>query len=285
MGLAININARKVGQPKTLREIKGDDRTVFTHDVLERMRDGEIDERHPIFGILHHVKDILHQNEAYDSFSEFMRKLKTDANSLQNPDNYIRRVYEDFRNGKPQQWKLIDPDEYQQFFQSDEFDACRQAQITGWIADAKDNAAQLAANSYLTSGPALDPRVKNSKGELTFYRLWHDLAGDEKITFFSENRNDRHFDRTYWNPFVEYIGTDFGDSEEGAGAFETDSPLDGFFNIIAEFEKNPSDFKKMFAALDKLINIRHNRGRFIHLFMRGGSDACSKIAADNQLTS
>ena len=306
---------------KTLREIKGDDKTLFNHDFLVKMREGKVKSNHPIFEILHHVNDIL-LTEAYNTFSEFMQSLRTDEQSLKNPKNAIRMVYNGFKSGNPQQWKLINPDEYKRCMtgyanrhsplsgesgggmtytgkeasshfgpQSGAFDDYWCPRIWDWVASAKDNVAQLAANSYLNSGPSLDPRVTNSKGELTHSRLWYDLSGDPKIPLTKEDNStivvnnegqevtkQKYFDRTYWIPFVKYIGTDFGDSEDGEGVFETDSALDGFFNAVAQCDKHHNDCRKLFGALDFLIHVAHNRGSFAHLFMKGGNKACAWIS-------
>ena len=141
---------------KTLQEIKGDDKTVFTYDVLQEMREGKINSNHPLFDILHNVGDIL-LTEAFEAFSVFMSKLKTDSKSVQDPDNVVRRVYEGFKKGMPQRWKLIEPDELLSCIQhyscpkaqSDANDDYWVAKIMDWVANAKDNIAQLAANSYL----------------------------------------------------------------------------------------------------------------------------------------
>jgi len=275
-------------KPQTLLEIKRGDKTVFNHDLLIEMRKGKIDRNHPIFEILHNVTDIL-LTEAYNTFSEFMSNLKTDTLSLHNPNNVVRQVYEGFKSGRKQRWKLIDPDEYlrciQQYSymkpQSGAYDDYWVPRIMDWVANAKDNLSQLAANSYLTSGPSLDPRITNSKGELTLNRMWRDLTGDEKIPVTKEECTDersRYFNRTYWIPFTRYIESNFGDSEDGSGAFETDSPLDGFFNLTAEFDRNYSDPKKLFVTLDRFINMCHGRGSFAHLFMKGGNEACTRIS-------
>jgi len=275
--------------PQTLLEIKRGDKTVFNHSILVEMRNGKIETKHPLFEILHNVKDIL-LTEAYDTFSEFMSKLKTDTMSVQNSNNVVRRVFMNFMKRQPQHWKLIDPDEYlrciQQFSyqkpQSGAYEDYWVPRIMDWAANAKDNVAQLAANSYLTSGPSLDPRATNSKGELTLNRLWFDLSGDKKIPLKKDEEyfvaKEKYFNKTYWNPFTSYIGTNFGDSEDGSGAYETDSPLDGLFNVVAEFDKNYSDFKKMLVTLDRLKNSCHGRGGFGHIFMRGGNEACSRIS-------
>jgi len=85
-------------------EFKRGDKTVFNHDVLVEMREGKIDKEHLIFEVLHNVTDIL-LTEAYDTFSEFMTNLKTDRDSLRNSKNVIRKVYNGFKSGTPQQWK------------------------------------------------------------------------------------------------------------------------------------------------------------------------------------
>jgi len=157
---------------KTLQEIKGDDKTVFTYDVLQEMREGKIKSNHPLFDILHHVRDIL-PTEACDTFSEFMSKLRTDSKSLQEPGNVVRRVYEGFKKGAPQRWKLIESDELlsciQQYScqkpQSGANDDYWVAKIMDWVVSAKDNIAQLAANSYLCSGPTLEQDSENSQGQ------------------------------------------------------------------------------------------------------------------------
>ena len=275
-------------KPKTLLEIKGGDKTVFTYNVLQEMRSGKINQKHVLFEILHNVKDIL-LTEAYNTFSEFMGNLKTDKLSLQNSNNVIRKTFMGFMKRSPQRWKLIDPDEYlrciQQYSyqkpQSEAYDDYWAPRIMEWVANAKDNISQLAANSYLTSGPTLDPRTTNENGENLLNRLWFDLTGDTQIPLFKEDcvgEKGKYFNKTYWIPFTNYIGTSFGDSEDGSGAYETDSPLDGFFNVVAEFDKNYSEPKKMFVTLDRLKNTCHGRGNFGHIFMKGGNAACEKIS-------
>jgi hypothetical protein len=272
----------------TLLEIKKGDKTVFNHTVLTEMREGKIDKTHPIFEILHNVTDIL-LTEAYDTFSEFMANLRTDTSSLQNSNNTIRQVYNGFKSGTPQRWVLIDPDEYlrciQQYSylkpQSGAYDDYWVPRIMDWVANSKDNIARLAANSYLTSGPTLDPRDMNSKGEFKLNRLWYDLTGDKEIPLTKEESSterSRYFNRTYWIPFTQYIGTDFGDSEDGSNAYETDSPLDGLFNIVAEFDRNYTNPKKLFTTLDRMKNMCHGRGSFAHIFMKGGNEACTRIS-------
>jgi hypothetical protein len=273
----------------TLREIKGDDKTVFTYDVLIEMRDGKLNKKHPLFEILSNVTDILQLNEEFNSFSDFMQKLKTDSNSVQNSNNYIRKTYNNFKNGKPQHWQLIDPDEYlrciQKFTHFDKpmFGALEDywtPRIYEWVSMTKDNVAQLAANSYLVNGPSLDPRIINSKGELTLNRLWFDLTNDKNIVYYKQDatkQSNSYFNKTYWMPFVNYIGTSFGDSDDGSGAYETDSPLDGIFNAVAGIDKNQSDPQQLFVALDRVIHIAHSRGSLAHMFVKGGNAALSKI--------
>ena len=317
-----NYDPSKISKYLTLREIKGGDATTFNHDVLKQMREGKIKPSHPLFEVLRSVKGILQLNEAYDTFSEFMSKLRTDTNSVKNSNNVLRQTYENFKKGTPQRWKLIDPDEYlrcmQQFtheysnplsgagsidpettFYSaggdrPQFGATEDywtPRIYDWIANTKDNIAQLVANSYLTSGPTLtkqkngtiqyDPRATNAQGELTLYRLWFDLSGDKKIPLRKDDpyfdTKERYFNKTYWMPFTNYIGTDFGDSEDGSGAFETDSPLDGAFDIIAAFDKNYSNPKRLFGVLDRMKNLGHGRGSFAHILFKGGKEACTRI--------
>ena len=160
-------------KPQTLMEFKKGDTTIFTHNVLQEMREGKIKSTHPLFEILYNVTDIL-LTEAYDTFSDFMSKLKTDKMSLQNPDNEIRRVYQGFVNGTPQRWRLIDPDEYircikqynHQNPQSGLYDEHWAPIIMNWVSNAKDNVAQFAANSYLCSGPTLEQDSENSEGQI-----------------------------------------------------------------------------------------------------------------------
>ena len=266
-------------KPHTLMEIKRGDKTVFTYHVLQEMSEGKIDKKHVLFEILNNVKEILH-TEAYNSFSEFMTNLRTDTSSLQNANNEVNKTFLCFMNRRPQRWKLIEPDEYMRCIQqsgcqkplSDTYDDYWESRIMDWVANAKDNVAQLAANSYLTSGPTLNPRSTNENGELRLNRLWFDLSGDKKIPLIKEDSHgekEKYFNKIYWVPFINYIGTNFGDSKDGSGAYETDSPLDGLFNIIAEFDKNYSDQKKMFVTLDRLKNTCHGRGSFGHIFLKG----------------
>jgi len=220
-----------------------------------------------IFEILYNVKDILYKKGAHDGFAEFMQKLKTDAISLQSPDNAIRKVYEGFKIGMPQKWHLIDADEYASI--SEEGDASR---IVDWVAKAKENVLQFAANSYLCSGPTLEQESENSQGQNLHALLWYNLTGDEEIPYRphqcgNNSPAERAFFDNYWRPFTNYIGTRYGD---GAETFETDSPLDGFFNIIADFEKNRNNPKKLLEALDRLVNLRHQRGTLAHLFVNNG---------------
>jgi len=272
---------------KPLLEIKRGDKTLFNHNVLVEMREGKIDRKHPLFEILHNVTDIL-LTEAYDLFADFMVKLKTDKMSLQSPNNEIRRVYQGFKSGTSQRWTLIDPDEYlrciQQFSyqkpQSGAYEDYWAPRIMDWVANAKDNVAQLAANSYLTSGPTLDQESENSQGQNLHALLWYNLTGDEEIPYRpgqcgNDSPSEREFFDKYWRPFTQYIKTSYG---EGAESYETDSPLDGLFNIVAEFDKNSQDFKKMLVTLDRLKNSCHGRGGFGHIFMKGGNEACAKIS-------
>ena len=274
-------------KPQTLWEIKGNDKTVFNHDVLMEMRNGKIDQKHVLFEILYNVKEIL-LTEAYNSFSEFMGNLRTDELSLQNSNNEVRRVYNGFVSGSPQRWKLIDPDEYlrciQQYSyqkpQSGAYDDYWAPRIMEWVANAKDNVAQLAANSYLTSGPTLDQDSENASGQNLHALLWYNLTGDEEIPYKpgqcgNDSMTEREFFNKYWRPFTKYIQTSYGD---GAEAYETDSPLDGLFNIVAEFDRHYSDPKKLFVALDRLKNTCHGRGNFGHIFMKGGNAACERIS-------
>jgi len=261
---------------KTLQEIKGDDKTVFTYNVLQEMREGKIKSNHPLFDILHHVRDII-PTEAYDTFSEFMSKLRTDSKSVQEPDNVVRIVYEGFKNGAPQRWKLIEPVELQRCIQhyscpkplSGANDDYWVAKIMGWVASAKNNIAQLAANSYLCSGPTLEQDSENSQGQNLHALLWYDLTGDEEIPYRArqcgkDSIAERVFFDNYWRPFVKYIGTKYG---EGVETSETDSPLDGLFNVVAEFDKNLSNSKELLVTLDRLKYLRHHRGGFAHIFM------------------
>ena len=273
----------------TLLEIKGADKTVFTYDILKEMREGKISSTHPLFKIMPHVKDIL-LTEAYDTFSEFMSKLKTDKYSLLNGDNIIRKTYNNFKNNIPQRWKLIDPDEYLRciqeysFFepQSGAYDDYWSRKIIDWVAGAKDNIAQFAANSYLYSGPTLDQTETNGKDQNLLAILWYNLTGDESIPYqpgecsdeYGESQKEREFYENYITKFRSYINTKFGDVAEST---ETDSPLDGIFNIVAAFDKNYSNFKNMFVVLDRLKNMCHGRGGLGHLIMKGGNAACEKI--------
>ena len=271
-------------KPQTLSEIKGNDKTIFTYNILQEMQNGVIDQKNILFEILHNVKDIL-LTEAYNTFSDFMSKLKTDKASLESSDNIIRMVFERFKSGNSQNWKLINPDEYlrciQQYSyqkpQSGAYDDYWTPRIMGWVANAKDNIAQLAANSYLCNGPTLDRSDENSNGQNLHAILWYNLTGDEDIpykpgdcTHYTDK--EKNFMDKYWGKFYTYTGTNF------SVAYETDSALDGFFNIVAEFDKNYSDPKKLFVTLDRLKNMCHNRGSFAHLFMKGGNEACTQIS-------
>ena len=213
----------------------------------------------------------------YNIFSEFMQKLLTDKNSLQNPDNAVRKVYEGFKSGIKQRWLLIDANEYlkcmEQYShfapQSDVYDELWTPLIKDWVAKTKENILQFAANSYLCSGPTLEQDSENSQGQNLHALLWFNLTGDEEIPYRPrecghDSPAERRFFDTYWRPFTKYIETKYGD---GAETFETDSQLNGLFNIVAEFEKNCSNNKLLLAALDNLINLRHNRGTLAHLFI------------------
>ena len=293
----VNYNPSKPSNYPTLLEIKGKDKTVFTYELLKEMRNGRVSPIHPIFEVLHNVRDIL-LTEAYDKFSEFMAKLSTDKNQLLHPDNVVRQTYENFRKGIPQRWKLIHPDEYircieqYSFYEphSESYDEYWAPRIVDWVANVKDNIAQFAANSYLFTGPTLERTDTNTKGQNLLALLWYNLTGDEEIPYHptksepdeysygydepQESRGERKFYKKYIGKFKNYIKTSFG---KGAESTETDSPLDGMFNIIAAFDKNYSDFKKMFVTLDRLKNMCHGRGGLGHLIMKGGNAACEKI--------
>jgi hypothetical protein len=223
-------------------------------------------------------KDFTDKLMKNDTFPEFMQKLMTDETSLLRSDNAIRKVYEGFKSGTPQRWHLFEPEEYmrciQQYSpQSGAYDDCWAPRIAEWVANAKKNVLQFAANSYLCSGPTLEQDSENSQGQNLHALLWYHLTGDEEIPYRpgqcgNDSLAERAFFDNYWRPFTKYIETKYGD---GAETFETDSPLDGFFDIIADFDKNYPDYPKMLATLDKLIHLCHHRGTLAHLFVKGGN--------------
>ena len=270
--------------PQTLDEIKRGDKTVFDHSLLVEMRNGNISKNHIIYEILDNVTDIL-LTEAYNTFSEFMEDLKTDKQSISNSNNIVRQVYEGFKSGRKQRWILIDPDEYlrciQQYSymkpQSGAYDDYWVPRIMEWVANAKDNVAQLAANSYLCNGPTLKRYEGNSNNQNLHALLWYNLTGDEKIPYrpgecTDSSEAEKVFFKEHWGAFFRYIGSNY------AEAYETDSALDGLFNIVAAFDKNYTDPKKLFVTLDRLKNMCHSRGGFAHIFMKGGNEASKMIS-------
>ena len=239
---------------------------------MTEIRDGRFDRQDDLLTFLPNVRYVLQSNEAYGRFASFMSSLRIEAKSLQEPSNAIRKVYLDFRNGTPQQWELIDPDEYFSALKNDK--PLTTDKVSQWVAMAKENIKLFAANSYLTSGPCLDPRVTNSEGQNTLYLLWYYLTGDEQIPYQAKNRiskeelsaRERYFNKKYWNPFVNYMGTSFGD---GGKAFETDSTLNPLYDLVAELERYQMDADKNLVTLTKLIDIVHGRGTISYLFVEG----------------
>jgi hypothetical protein len=214
-----------------------------------------------------------------------MSNLKTDKQSLSDSNNIVRQVYNGFKSGTPQRWKLIDPDEYlrciQQYSylkpQSGAYDDYWVPRIIDWVANAKDNISQLAANSYLCNGPTLKRYEQNSNGQNLHALLWYNLTGDEDIPHRpgecdNNSQAERKFFANHWGAFFKYIGSRYDE------AYETDSALDGIFNIVAEFDKNYSNPKKMFVTLDRVKNMCHSRGGFAHIFMKGGNDVSAMIS-------
>ena len=268
------------GYSNNLRDMTKKTKHHFTYDLLTEIRDGRFDKQDDFLTFLPNVRYILHSNEAYGRFASFMSSLRIEAKSLQEPSNAIRKVYLDFRNGTPQQWKLIDPDEYLSALKNNQ--SLTTDKVSQWVAMAKENIQLFAANSYLTSGPCLDPRITDSEGQNTLYLLWYYLTGDEIIPYQAMNRiskeelsaRERYFNRTYWNPFVSYMGTRFGD---GGPAYETDSTLYPLFDLVAEFEKYQMDADKNLVTLTRLINIVHGRGTISYLFVENGNKKLIKI--------
>ena len=270
--------SQPVGYSNNLREMMSD--YHLTYELLSEIHDGKFDINNKLFTYIPNVSYIIQSNEAYQSFQKFMQLLRLDYNSLQNPQNLIRKTYNNFQNDKPQIWRLIDPEEYLQALKifstpkSGFPDNYWSKKIFEWEDMAKENVQQLAANSYLTSGPELDPRRINGNGENTFYLLWYNLSGDEKIPYKEEDRTnkeeyskrERYFNRNYWIPFTEYIGTSFGDVGR---AFETDSTLNPIFNLVAEFERNKMEGDNSLLTLNRLIDIVHGRGTLSYLFVDG----------------
>ena len=110
--------------------------------------------------------------------------------------------------------------------------------------------------------------------------MWYNLTGDEEIPYRpgqcgNDSPSEREFFNNYWRPFTKYIQTRYG---EGSETYETDSPLDGLFNVVAEFDKHSSNPKQLFVTLDRLKNACHNRGGLGHIFMKGGNEACARIS-------
>ena len=273
-----------------LREMMSKTKVHFNYYLLKEIHDGVIDQNDELLTYLPNVKQVLQNDEAYQSFSQFMGALRIDQKSLQNPSNAIRKVYNNFVNGTPQKWELIDPDEYISALksfsqpQSVASENDRSKKIRQWEEMTKVNVQQFAANSYLTSGPCLDPRITNSQGQNTFHLLWYYLSGDEKIPYQGKNRisndelsaRERYFNRTYWIPFINYIGTSFGG---GDMAFETDSTFNPIFDLIAELDRNKIDDHNSLITLNKLIDIVHGRGTISYLFIKGGINALAKAAS------
>jgi hypothetical protein len=278
----------KVVYKNKLSEIKGNDKTVFTHTVLQEMREGKFDEKHLIFEALPSVKTLLLLDEEFQRFSEFMQSLRTDADALKSPDNAIRKVFQGFVSGKQQEWHLIEPEDYHMALrqysyntpQSEAYDSYWAPKIMEWVEMAKLNVQQFVANSYLCSGPTLEQDSENNKGQNLMALMWFNLTRDKSISYKphecgKDSEKERAFFDKYWRPFTKYIKTRYG---EGSETFESDSPLDGFFNLIAEFDANKGDFKQWLVTLNKLIDLCHNRGSLAHLFIRGGNEACARIS-------
>ncbi|MDR1129874.1 MAG: hypothetical protein LBK96_02710 [Prevotellaceae bacterium] len=275
-----------------LREMTNKNNHHFTHKMLTEMKDGTFNDEY-LFEVMPAVKSILHLDEAYQSFSTFMEALNTDEQSLQSPSNAIRQVYEGFVSGEPQHWRLIDPVEYGAAINAlthgvagsdkaglhHKTEEHFQGKVNQWEDMIKYNIQQLAANSYLTSGPTLDPRDYNENGENLLNLLWYNLSGDDTIPYKREDLNrlraDGDFIKKYWKPFIDYIGTKFGDDTE---TYETDAPLEGMFNYVAEFDKNKMDTRQDITTLNKLVDLVHGRGSLSHLFIRGGDKGLDNIA-------
>lgn len=257
----------------------------FNYKILKEMKNGVFHKYDNLFEVIPSVKEILKIDEAYQTYSNFMMNLGTDAKSLKSSSNAIQKTYNKFVNGISQHWYLIEPEEYiyalkrYEKIQSDLSDNYWAKKIFEWEDGVKSNIQQFISNSYLVSGPTLDPRTYNENGENLLNLLWYNLSGDDSIPYrredLSKSHADREFIRKYWSPFVDYIGTKFGDDVD---SYETDAPLEGLFNLVAEFDKNKMDYKKNLVTLNKLIDMVHGRGSLSHLFIRGGISSLDKIS-------
>jgi hypothetical protein len=282
---------RRMGVEDTnnLREIRNANGHHFNYKILKEMRNGTFPEDDDLFNVLPAVREILQINEAYQSYSQFMKALSTDDKFLQSSSNAIRKTYNRFMAETPQRWYLIDPEEYlyalqrHSKVQSGLSDDYWKKKIFEWENGVKENIQQFAGNSYLISGPTLDPRDYNENDENLLNLLWYNLTGDETIPYKRDDlkrpHSDREFIKKYWNPFWQYIGTKFGDSDgNDIESYETDAPMEGLFNLVAEFDKNRMDADKNIVTLNKLIDVVHGRGSLSHLFVKGGVSALNKIA-------
>jgi hypothetical protein len=258
-----------------LRKIRNSNNHHFNYEILTEMRDGTFPQDDDLYDVLPAVRDLLQFDEGYRAFSQFMQALKTDAQSLQSPTNAIRKVYNGFVSKRLQYWHLINPTEYRRAISVENWEKMEIAdydywskKISVWKGYVKVNIQQFIANSFLTSGPTFDPTETNSEKQNLLYLLWYNLAKDESIPYQSYDRTfeaERQFNQKYWHPFIDYTGTDFGDN---VATYETDAPLEGLFNLVAELDKNKTDVQKNLVTLSKLIDLVHGRGSLSHLFIK-----------------
>jgi hypothetical protein len=259
----------------------------LNHKMLSEMRGGYINEHRAILDLHPNINSILKIDEAYQNFSTFISSLKTDTASLQNPENSVRKVFNNFMNGTPQKWLLINPQEYHAALKHVMNSTAHRLgddhwarKVSEWEDMVKHNIRQLAANSFLTSGPELNQGRINSNGENSHYLLWRNLSGDENIPVKREEitfEKAALFNDTYLDPFIDYIGTN---QDHDGEAYETDSllSLNRLFDIVAEFDKNRMDANKNIITLNRLIDIVHGRGSLSYLFVKGGVESLDDIA-------
>lgn len=271
-----------------LRKIKNENEHHFNYQILTEMRNGTFPEDDDLYNVLPAVRDLLQVDEDCQSFSQFMEALMTDAQSLQSPDNAVRKVYNGFVSKKPQYWRLISPEEYLQALrhyskmQSGLSGDCWQKKMPEWIDGVKVNIQQFIANSFLTSGSTLNFMELNSEKQNLYQLLWYNLSKDESIPYQPYDRTyeaERQFYKKYWHTFADYTGTNF---DNNSATYETDAPLEGLFNLVAELYRNKMDVPKNLVTLNKLIDLVHGRGSLAHLFIKGGLAALNNIVGNTE---
>jgi len=243
----------------------------------------------------------------YQSFSDFAKSIEYPHVGSERTGSMLQFVYKNYKEGNPQQWRLIDPQIYGSALASvgdTALHAKREEFLQTWVLNSveaiKFDVAQFIANSFLTSGPMADFRAADTDGYNLSAKLWFSLTGDPKLDektlaakleeklislgreselpeyreILSKELRSRLLD--YIQDFsLKYLKSSPFDKSE---ALETDGDISYIVDLIASFDEKPFDWQAQLIIMNKIIDIVHGRGSLAHLFVKGGDDALDAIA-------